>query len=67
MRRFLLALPVLFLALSLDRVLPERPAAAAPRRNDRRFYTVMAAVIALTVFAGFALIMLCCTGLVLLM
>lgn len=33
MRRFVLALPVLFLALSLDRVLPERPAAPAPRRT----------------------------------
>lgn len=33
MRRLVLALPVLFLALSLDRVLPERPAAPAPRRT----------------------------------
>ncbi|HET7904720.1 MAG TPA: hypothetical protein VFM17_09170 [Candidatus Eisenbacteria bacterium] len=29
-------------------------ATAAPRRNDRRFYTVMAVLIALIVFAGFA-------------
>ncbi len=33
MRRLVLALPVLFLALSLDRVLPERPSAPAPRRT----------------------------------
>jgi hypothetical protein len=32
-RRALLALPVLFLALSLDRVLPEKPSAPAPRRT----------------------------------
>ncbi|UPT74388.1 MAG: LssY C-terminal domain-containing protein [Elusimicrobiota bacterium] len=32
MRRVFLAVPVLFLALSLDRVLPERPAEPAPRR-----------------------------------
>ncbi|HET9952327.1 MAG TPA: hypothetical protein VFS09_11095 [Candidatus Eisenbacteria bacterium] len=30
------------------------PAAVAPRGKDRRFYTVMAVLIALTVFAGFA-------------
>jgi hypothetical protein len=30
------------------------PAAVAPRGKDRRFYTVMAVAIALTVFAGFA-------------
>lgn len=30
------------------------PATVAPRGKDRRFYTVMAAIIALTVFAGFA-------------
>lgn len=30
------------------------PRADAPRRSDRAFYTAMAAVIALTVFAGFA-------------
>lgn len=33
MKRLVLALPVLFLALSLDRVLPEKPAAPAPRRT----------------------------------
>lgn len=33
MRRFVLALPVLFLALSLDRVLPEKAVAPAPRRT----------------------------------
>ena len=33
MRGLALALPVLFLALSLDRVLPEKPSAPAPRRN----------------------------------
>jgi len=32
-RRLALFLPVLFLALSLDRVLPEAPAAAAPNRS----------------------------------
>jgi len=32
-RRLALALPVLFLALSLDRVLPETPRAPAPRRT----------------------------------
>ncbi len=33
MRRLVLALPVLFLALSSDRVLPELPAVPAPRRT----------------------------------
>lgn len=33
MRQLVLALPVAFLALSLDRVLPEKPRAAAPRRT----------------------------------
>lgn len=33
MKRLVLSLPVLFLALSLDRVVPEPPAAPAPRRT----------------------------------
>ena len=33
MRRLVLALPVVFLALSLDRVLPEMPSVPAPRRT----------------------------------
>lgn len=33
MRRLVLALPVVFLALSLDRVVPEKPSVPAPRRT----------------------------------